>query len=249
MRKLIRTIIYCVAAAIGITAGFIFFRNEENDSSEVMRYTETEESAQKTVYLTFDDGPSANTVKVLDILKENNINATFFIIGADMTDTGKEALKRTVDEGNIIGLHAYDHVYSRLYSTVDYFLADYEKLSSVIKDITGIEPKIYRFPGGSYNSCGRWLIPDIIKAMNERGYTYFDWNVSAEDSVGTPTAYKIMSNIFDNIEKINQPVILMHDSPSNNLTAELLPDIISKLKDMGYEFDTLDNREPCQFNW
>jgi len=83
--------------------------------------------------------------------------------------------------------------------------------------------------------------------MERRGFTYYDWNVSADDSIGTPTSYSIKKNIAKDLEKHNYPVILMHDSVINDLTAKTLPQIIDMIKDKGYEFDTLDHRKPCQF--
>ena len=83
--------------------------------------------------------------------------------------------------------------------------------------------------------------------MERRGYCYYDWNVSAEDSVGKPTSYSILANIFKDVFRYDTPVILMHDSATNALTVSMLADIIKEIKEAGYEFDTLDNRECCQF--
>ena len=85
--------------------------------------------------------------------------------------------------------------------------------------------------------------------MERRGFVYFDWNVTAEDAVGTPTASSIKKNIFKNLEQTEAPVILMHDGPCNGLTVEVLPEIIEELLQRGYVFDTIDHRKQCFFNW
>ena len=204
---------------------------------------------EKTVFLTFDDGPSKNTEKVLDILKEHHIKATFFVIGMNLTEDGIACLKRAVQEGHLIGLHTDSHDYNQLYSSLEGFLEDYNQLSERLIEILGECPSLFRFPGGSYNRYAKETKKEIQEEMERRGFIYFDWNVSGEDSVGTPTAYSIRKNIFPAVYEQKQPVILLHDSAATSLTVEVLPDIIQELKDAEYQFDTLDHREPCQFSW
>lgn len=202
---------------------------------------------QKTVYLTFDDGPSKNTGKVLDVLKEHGVKATFFVIGKDLTEEGIEYMKRAVAEGHDIGMHTYSHNYKKIYSSVASFLADYDELRKELEEILGFAPNIFRFPGGSYCSYCKNIRKELIEEMTRRGYTYYDWNVSAEDSVGTVTAYSIKKNIFPRVYEVSSPVILMHDSSINCLTAELLPELIEKLQAEGYTFEVLTAREPLHF--
>jgi len=204
---------------------------------------------QQTVYLTFDDGPSRQTQKVLDILDKYRVKATFFVVSGNVTESGKEALKRAAEEGHTVGMHSDSHDYKKIYASVESLLKDYEKVFTMIQEVTGETPKIYRFPGGSYNSVGKSCIKKAIPEMERRGFVYFDWNVTAEDAVGTPTASSIKNNIFKNLEQTELPVILMHDGPCNGLTVEVLPEIIEELIQRGYCFDTLDHREPCYFNW
>lgn len=207
-----------------------------------------EENSGNTVYLTFDDGPSRNTGKLINILEEKGIRATFFVVGENMTESGLECLKEYAAAGHVIGLHSYSHDYNKIYSSVEAFLEDYNKLFELIVKETGVAPSIYRFPGGSCNIYGKKIIKEIKTEMERRGFTYYDWNVSGEDSVGTPTAYSIKKNIFDNLEKVKNPVILLHDSPINELTISIVPEIIDTLLEKGYVFDTLDKREVCQFD-
>ena len=204
---------------------------------------------EKTVFLTFDDGPSRNTEKVLDILKQYDIKATFFVIGMNLTEDGILCLKRAVEEGHVIGLHTETHDYKKLYASLSGFLSDYHKLSERLLEVLGECPALFRFPGGSYNMYAKKTKEEIAEEMERRGFVYYDWNVSGEDSVGTPTAYSIKSNIFPAVYEQKQPVILLHDSASTSLTVEVLPSIIEELQKAGYTFDTLDHREPCQFSW
>ncbi|MBQ9118524.1 MAG: polysaccharide deacetylase [Lachnospiraceae bacterium] len=220
-------------------------------AAEVEKQQESEgvKVAQKIAYLTFDDGPSELTPQVLDVLKEQGIKATFFLVGEEITAEREETVRRMVQEGHTIGLHTYSHDYAKLYRSVDSFLSDYEKAFLKIYEVTGIKPVLYRFPGGSRNAHAGGICREIAAEMERRGFCYYDWNVSAEDSVGTPTAYSIRTNIFKDVYRYNEPVVLMHDSGINRLTLELLPEIIHTLKESGYEFGTLENRECCQFSW
>lgn len=208
---------------------------------------EAEQTAGKTAYLTFDDGPSEQTAKVLDILKEEGIHATFFLIGEEITPEREEIVKRMVEEGHTVGLHTYCHDYDTIYRSVDDFLKDYEMLYRRIYEVTGTQPSIFRFPGGSTNRYGKTVIQSVKTEMERRGFCYYDWNVSAEDMVGTPTRYSIRTNIFKDLFRYDEPVILMHDSAMNELTVSMLKDIIQEIRKGGYQFDTLDHREACQF--
>ena len=205
------------------------------------------DKTEKIAYLTFDDGPSENTLKNLKTLEEKNAVATFFILGSTMDKAGEEALKKMVEQGCAIGIHTYSHEKNIIYGSVESFLGDFNQVYHQVFEITGVKPQIFRFPWGSYNKYCRPIKSDLVSEMDRRGFTYYDWNVSAEDSVGHPTAESIMKNIMKDVKKYNQPVILMHDAKTNKLTSELLPQIIDKLIELGYTFDTLDHRQPCQF--
>lgn len=203
--------------------------------------------SEKVAYLTFDDGPSDNTLKILEILKEKNAVATFFVLGSTMTKDGEEALKEMAEIGCTVGIHTYSHKKDKIYSSVENYLDDFYKVYTQIYEITGEKVNIFRFPWGSYNSYSKAIKKNLVNEMERRGFTYYDWNVSAEDSVGKPTESSIMKNIMKDVTKYKEPVILMHDSSVNDLTVKMLPKIIDKLIELGYTFDTLDHREPCQF--
>lgn len=204
---------------------------------------------RKVCYLTFDDGPSDLTWKILDILDEKNVKATFFVVGETMSEKEIECLKEIVSRGHKIGLHTYHHDYKSLYRSVDSFLADYEKIYNIVVEATGVKPNIYRFPGGSYNMYVKKIRKQLIVEMERRGFTHYDWNVSGEDAVGKPTTNSIMKNIKKDIYRFQCPVVLLHDSQINSKTVSILPKLIDNIKENGYEFDTLDKREPCQFAW
>lgn len=208
-----------------------------------------QELPEKTVFLTFDDGPSRNTVKILDTLAEYNVCATFFVIGENLTEDGLEIAKRALEEGHMLGMHTETHRYDKIYHSVESFLTDYDKLAARFVEAFGECPAIFRFPGGSYSAYINPIKKDLAEELTRRGFIGYDWNVSGEDAVGTPTAASIKKNIFDTIAGQEQPIILLHDSPCSNLTAEVLPDILEKLLAEGYQFMTLQYREPYQFPW
>ena len=204
---------------------------------------------EKVVFMTFDDGPSRNTVKILDTLKQYGVCATFFVIGENLTEDGLKIAKRALEEGHMLGMHTETHQYENIYRSVDSFLADYDKLAERMVEAFGECPAVFRFPGGSYSAYINPIKGELKEELERRGFLCYDWNVSGEDSVGTPTAASIKKNIFDTIEGQTQPIILLHDSPCSNLTAEVLPEILEKLLAEGYEFRTLQHREPYQFPW
>lgn len=208
-----------------------------------------EELPEKVVFLTFDDGPSRNTVKILDTLAEYNACATFFVIGENLTEEGIEIARRALDEGHMIGMHTETHRYDKIYRSVDSFLSDYDKLASRFIEVFGECPAIFRFPGGSYSVYINPIRDELREELTRRGFMGYDWNVSGEDAVGTPTAHSIKKHIFDTVYEKEQPIILLHDSPCSNLTAEVLPEILKKLTEEGYTFLTLKHRKPYQFPW
>ncbi|MGF7059202.1 polysaccharide deacetylase family protein [Brassicibacter mesophilus] len=200
--------------------------------------------ANKTVYLTFDDGPSEITEQVLDILKENNIKATFFVVG-NKTETGKSLLKRIDNEGHSIGNHTYSHDYKYIYKHVDNFFNDLYKNDKMIYEATGKHTKIIRFPGGSNNSStktenGKEVMNKIMDRLVDEGYVYFDWNASSGDASPQPaTVDQIVNNVLTWVGKNNNAIVLFHDTRTKVNTLKALPIIVKKLKFLGCKFDTL----------
>lgn len=205
------------------------------------------EVAEKTVYLTFDDGPSPLTPQVLDILKEKQVKATFFVTGQE-GEQAKERMQRIVSEGHAIGVHTYSHDYRQIYQTVDTFLEDFDKEFRLIEGYTGVKPKIFRFAGGSINAFNMDNYHMIIGEMIRRGFTYFDWNVSAQDASKKATKQSIHDSIICGAKDKNRCIILLHDSGDKADTIAVLPQVIDTLKSQGYTFAPLTNEvQPIVF--
>lgn len=197
---------------------------------------------QKTVYLTFDDGPSNNiTPLILDLLKKENIKATFFVLGTNV-DNNPELLKREFSEGHFIANHGYSHKYSEIYENADTILNDYLRCEQSIKTALGNDKfvsKVYRYPGGSTGGKYHDIKADGKKLLQENHIAYLDWNALTKDAEGTPTHESIIENLHETVGKKNVVVLLMHDSSSKILTYEALPEVIAFFRDNGYNFKTL----------
>lgn len=201
-----------------------------------------EDTEQKVCYLTFDDGPDPTvTTRILDILKEYNVKATFFVVYKDGKKE-RELYNRIVDEGHTIGVHTSSHNYTKIYSSVDNYLKDFNRCSNQIERVTGVKPKIFRFPGGSINSYNSSLYHELIAEMIRRGYTYYDWNAASGDASRPYVSPKtIRDNVLNNNTDMKKKILLMHDGKGHSTTAEALPEIIEGLAERGYEFRALDN--------
>lgn len=134
------------------------------------------------VYLTFDDGPSTYTGELLDVLKENNVKATFFVVYNDDKEA-QQYYKRIVDEGHSIGMHSYSHVYDQVYASQESFEEDVTKIHDYIQEQTGVDTHLYRFPGGSSNQVSKVDIQDLIGYLHDEGIVYYDWNSLSGDAV------------------------------------------------------------------
>lgn len=195
-----------------------------------------------TAYLTFDDGPSENTLLVLEILKEYNVPATFFVTGTNIS--GDEHIyKRILSEGHALGNHTYSHNLNTIYRSVDVFLEDLLQMEQIIFEQTELKPDIIRFPGGSSNTvASSSVMRELISTLTERGYDYFDWNISPEDSAGgVVSAETVINNMDRGIRKHagRDIVVLLHDHYSSHYTVQALPRIIEMLSDQGYQFASL----------
>lgn len=165
----------------------------------------------KTMYLTFDDGPSKeNTDLVLDVLKEKKVKATFFVIG-EYVRKYPDTARRIVEEGHTIGIHCDVHDYSSLYESKEAYLEDFEKAYDTVYQITGVETKLFRFPGGSVNAYNKQVCGEIVKEMELRGFVYFDWNASLEDTVGNKTAGQLLESAQNSVLGRERVVLLAHD--------------------------------------
>lgn len=192
------------------------------------------EQPEKTAYLTFDDGPSANTYTILDALKESGQKATFFIVAKNIPGH-EDALKRMAAEGHTIAIHTYAHDYKAIYASVEDYLDDFNKAYTAIYEACGVKPTLFRFPGGSLNSYNRPIYQQLIAEMLRRGFVYYDWSVSSEDATGKDyTPAELTQFVMDGTAKVNKPIILMHDSGEKKNTAAAVPEIIRQLTAQGY---------------
>jgi len=224
-------------------------REEEIEQlkKELSRYKASQNTnSGKSVYLTFDDGPSLLTPKVLDVLKEENVKATFFVIGTWALKY-PDIIKRAHNEGHSVLCHTHTHQWS-IYTSFDTYYSDLEKVESTLKKILGYSPpKIIRFPGGStnqtsYNYGGVKFMNYLTKDIIEKGYYYIDWNVSSGDA---GSAHSNKERIISNVKKWsagkNLAVALFHDVGSNEGLVDALPEIIEYYRDNGFAFKNFEN--------
>lgn len=194
----------------------------------------------KKAYLTFDDGPSKSTDRILDILARNNIKATFFVVGKD-DQISKWRYKRIVAEGHTLAMHTYTHDYKKVYKNLDGFKDDLMKLSDLLYNTTGIRPTVYRMPGGSSNTiCSKALKEEIFAFLDKENITYYDWNADSSDSLdkSIPPS-KLNQKILKDVGS-NDAIILMHDLPNLSNTVEALQDLIDELKKLDYQLLPID---------
>lgn len=201
----------------------------EPDETETGGYSESAVTAAHKVYLTFDDGPSANTEKILDILDKYDVKATFFVVGKE-NETAKEALRQIVERGHTLGMHSYSHKYSEIYSSEEAFAEDFTKLRSYLEEVTGVTSDIYRFPGGSSNSVSKLDMHVFIDFLDAEDVRFYDWNVSSGDASRTQISVdRLVKNATGGIGQRSVSVILMHDAVDKATTVEALPIIIENI--------------------
>ncbi|MBQ2776687.1 MAG: polysaccharide deacetylase, partial [Peptococcaceae bacterium] len=188
------------------------------------------------IYLTFDDGPSARTGEILDVLKEKNVKATFFVIGSQ-GEANAQLLKRIVDEGHTIAMHTSSHNYTKIYASVEDYLADMYQIFTQIRETTGVTPTLFRFPGGSINNYNSGISHELIAEMLRRGFVPFDWNISSRDAatVKLLPAEALVNNVVNDAKKMPYGIVLMHDSAAKTTTAKAVGPMIDQLREMGFE--------------
>lgn len=201
-----------------------------------------EQNGEKIVNLTFDDGPSANTQKILEILDRYNVKATFFVTGNNQAYN--HLIKAAHDKGHTIALHTYCHDYPKIYASTSAYFDDLTKVGNMAKDLIGHVPKYVRFPGGASNTVSRKYCPGIMSVLSKeliaRGYQYYDWNVDSTDASGNNVPVsKIVANATNsNANNIN---ILFHDTAAKSTTVQALPAIIENYLSRGYRFEAIDD--------
>lgn len=212
-----------------------FNENAQNEIKEIYY------SDEKVVYLTFDDGPSKNiTPQVLDILKEQDVKATFFVLGARV-DLYPETLKRAFDEGHYIANHGYSHKYSKIYENKDTVFQEYVECENSIRNALSnpdYNSYLFRFPGGSSGGKYEKIKAQAREHFQNYGIAYTNWNCLTGDAEGKNTKEECIQNLIDTKAGRGSLILLMHDANDKTQTVEALPEIIQMLKDEGYTFKT-----------
>ena len=220
---------------------------ETQKIEELKKEKQEEENATGIIYLTFDDGPTSDsTPQILDILKDRNIKATFFVLHYD--ENHEQFIKREKNEGHTIALHGYSHSYSEVYPSADTCLENFRKIKEQVYQTTGIESKIIRFPGGSSNIVSKkyceGVMTELVTRVIEEGYRYFDWNVDSDDAGHAKTSERVYQNVITGIKPGRSNVVLMHDFAGNHKTIDALNDIITWGLEQGYVFRRITEETP-----
>lgn len=200
----------------------------------------------KTVYLTFDDGPSPRTPEVLQILADNGVKATFFVKNGGKYN---HYMKDIVAGGHTIALHTYSHDYPAIYASDEAFLNDLQQISDLVYNETGVRSKIMRFPGGSSNTKSRQfnqgIMTRMVKKVTDMGYAYYDWNLSSGDASGGKVPANTIINNCRKVPRNNTVIVLMHDAGDKRTTVEALPQVIAYYKAAGCKFAAIDSSTPA----
>lgn len=229
-----------VILCMSIFLGTVFMFNPIIQASE--EKSKTNVKNEKVVYLTFDDGPSINnTKKVLEILKKENIPATFFLIGEN-AQRNPEIVKELLKNNMAVGEHTFSHKTNYIYKNCKNYINDLDQCLEVLDKVIGKKYiNIVRMPGGSTNTiCNKAVKKQIKSNIKEKGFDYIDWNVSGEDAISkTVPMYKIKNNVLRDSKNKDCIVVLLHDGYYNTNTVRVLPEIIKYYKDNGYTFKSL----------
>ena len=201
-------------------------------------------SGGKTIYLTFDDGPSPNTPRIISILNSYGIKATFFVKNTSYNDY----MKDIVNNGNVIALHSYTHDYKTIYSSDEAFYQDLQNISDLVYLQTGVRSNIMRFPGGGSNTVSKKYSPGIMTRLTqgvaERGYVYYDWNCSSGDAMKNTVPKETIVASCKKVPSASNVIVLLHDTGAKNTTVEALPEIIEYYLSCGYTFSTITADTP-----
>lgn len=208
-----------------------FYAPERTETAQIQ--------SEGVIYLTFDDGPSQNTDKVLKILQEKDVKATFFVTGRS-DEVSAQRLRAIVEQGHTLGMHSYTHDYDTIYASVEAFLADMYRVFNMIREATGVTPTVFRFPGGSINGYNSGIYQELTAEMLRRGFVPYDWNMSAQDATAKPLSVEtVIQNVMSSAGGQSFGIVLMHDSSARKTTVQALSTIIDRFRAMGFQFDRL----------
>lgn len=203
----------------------------QRDTSEAGEAAAQKDGGRK-VYLTFDDGPSSNTGRILDILAEYDVKATFFVVGK--TEEKYQSLyKRIVEEGHTLAMHSYSHKYNEIYQSRESYVEDLTKLQEFLYETTGVWCRYCRFPGGSSNTVSRVDMHELIEYLEGQDMTYFDWNVSSGDASSAYISPEmVVRNSTARLSEFQEAIILLHDAADKDSTVQALPELIERIQAM-----------------
>lgn len=209
---------------------------DESSKERILNLTKQEE---KIAYLTFDDGPTLKaTGKILDILKEEQVKATFFVVGKHVKEH-PELVKRAYEEGHFLANHGYHHDNKKLYKDNDSFINEIKNTDIEIGKAIGVDnycSHVFRFPNGYMSSHYKAKKKEAVKLLQDIHYTYIDWNCLNNDSVKKYSNSGLLKNLKKSSKNKGTLVILMHDTNDVNDTSAILKDSIYYLREQGYEF-------------
>lgn len=221
-----------------------------NNTSEVTRTVIVKEAPRppvvepngNVIYLTFDDGPSSHTPRLLKVLAKYNVKATFFVVG----ESALEYLDDIVDGGHAIAIHTDTHEYSEIYASEEAFFNDLYAVRQKIYDRTGVWTTLMRFPGGSSNRVSKdyckGIMSKLVKAVEAQGFQYFDWNVDSKDAGGAKTADEVYNNVINGVSGRKYSIVLQHDIWGYSVDA--VERIIQWGLANGYTFEALTPSSP-----
>ena len=232
-------LVICFIPKNNFTLALSLSNSEVLNSSFKDKFNSLYKSNEKNVYLTFDDGPTSKvTPKILDILKKENVKATFFVVGKHVKEH-PEIVKQAYEEGHFIANHGYSHNNSLLYKDEESFRNEILNTDIEISKAIGVSDycsHVFRFPNGFASPSYKYKKKNIVNVLTEINYVYVDWNCLNKDSEVKVSEYQLLNNLKKTSKNKGTLVILMHDSGDVNDTASVLKDSITFLKDQGYEF-------------
>ena len=214
-------------------------QTDKDDGDSAQTTEPAANSNGHTIYLTFDDGPGPYTERLLDILKKHDVKVTFFL--THVYSQYESLIKREAKEGHAVAVHSYTHDYQKIYASTDAYWQDFNAMQEVIKTQTGAETKMFRFPGGSSNTVSKKTTPGIMKQLvqqaNDKGLSYFDWNVASGDAGATTSSAEVLQNCKVGVANFKNAVVLCHDV--KEYTVNAMDEFITWALSKGYTFAPL----------
>ena len=214
-------------------------KNSTISDDMINKISNLTKGTEKIAFLTFDDGPNISvTPKVLDILKDEDVKASFFVIGKNV-DTYPEIVKQAYEEGHFIANHGYDHNNSILYKNSESFINEIKKTDLAIGNAIGVQDycsHVFRFPNGFMSPNNKAKKKEAVNLLKDINYTYIDWNCLNNDSIKKYNNYQLLYNLKKSCKGKDTLVILMHDTKDVSNSSNVLKDSIKYLKSQGYIF-------------